>query len=380
MNAVFRSKRHSSHLTNIIVATENIVCSDCSRHSFNEHRICNKCHILVQAAQSPHFSYFDSDDEEREELSPLNTPMLSARSAKEYSAETTHYRFESMDDLMIGSCCQVDTDDDVWSSHPMSVDKQREEDESKRDLVYGFVRTIWRELLQFDSHRYPSEHILAGIIAWLSISDCIDEMHTNLNIIVSSNQLFQFKNYRKVQTIERIKPWNMSCYHSFGQDIVTNGANKLWKFKISSANKQHQRSCVSIGIIEADKVCKFLSSDRRNNACFNDEFNGGYCLYTGDWKKYHNDTNHGMAFLKKREDVLDITPNDVITVQLDLRPKYNENGNIENKCGVLRYILNGSDAVFRDDGIAFDDIDINKSYKVAIGMYLQDKVAMFQVL
>ena len=46
----------------------------------------------------------------------------------------------------------------------------------------------------------------------------------------------------------------------------------------------------------------------------------------------------------------------------------------------IKYIFNGSTDSFKNDGIAFDDIDINKSYKLAIGMYLRDKLVMYQVL
>merc|ERR1712176_1433042 len=141
---------------------------------------------------------------------------------------------------------------------------------------------------------------------------------------------------------------NMECYHSFGNDVVSRGGRKIWKLKISGYNNNEQKPCILIGIVEESKIKSFIKYDgddeyeniikKRNRSTFNDDQNGGYCLYTADWNVYHNDTK-GIPFTKSYGGI-DITPNDVIAVELDLTEKYSSSPSTSSKCGTLKYIFN----------------------------------------
>lgn len=116
--------------------------------------------------------------------------------------------------------------------------------------------------------------------------------------------------------------------------------------------------------------------ERRHCGSFSDEEHGGYALLTGNWRTYHEDSDRGQLFTATADPV-DLSPNDVLAVEIDLTPKYGVGGSSE--CGTLKYALNGRSSMFRNGGVAFDEIDIGKSYRLAIGMFLRDKLAMYQV-
>ena len=292
-------------------------------------------------------------------------------------------------------------DEEHYTYNHYASQLQREwerEYQIKQLLVNGFVRKYWKILLQFNPfNEFPNEYIINYIVEILTISDSLDEYNTNLNIIINSRPLYHLKNYRRVQYIQRTKDYNMECYHTFGHDIISRGGKAIWKFKISGADNNKIKPCILIGIIESDKVSHFKSlcmnyDNGDHGESFNDEMNGGYALYTGDWNIYHKDCNKGKEFIDDfQQKIIDITPNDVIAVELDLTQKYLRKDRSKSsmtlkeykkksQCGTLKFIFNGSTKIFKNNGIAFDDIDINKSYKLAIGMYLRDKLAMYQVL
>jgi len=250
-------------------------------------------------------------------------------------------------------------------------------DAAKRSLVYGFVRECWRAMLQFDGIGFPDEALMALLVESLTVSDGIDEYHTNLGIIHHREALCHLKNYRSVELIERTKEWNRECYHSFGSDIWCRGAQNVWKIKVSGHDDNAQRTCILIGIVEADKVQRITDRcERRHCGSFSDEEHGGYALLTGNWRTYHEDSDRGQLFTATADPV-ELSPNDVLAVEIDLTPKYGV-GSSPN-CGTLKYALNGRSSAFRNGGVAFDDIDIDKSYRLAIGMFLRDKLAIYQV-
>ena len=259
-----------------------------------------------------------------------------------------------------------------------SSDRFERGDVAKRDLVYGFVRECWRTMLQFNGFAFPGDALMALLIEWLTVNDVIDEYHTNLGIIHQHEALCHLKSYRSVDLIERTKEWNRECYHSFGSDIWSRGAQNVWKVKVSGHDDNAQKTCILIGIVEADKVRQFTDHrERRDVGSFSDEEHGGYALLTGNWRTYHEDSDQGQLFSASMDPIA-LSPDDVMAVEIDLTPKYGAESS--SKCGTLKYALNGSSTVFRNGGVAFDDIDIDKSYRLAIGMYLRDKLAMYQVV
>lgn len=269
----------------------------------------------------------------------------------------------------------------------------------KRLLLNGFVRCLWKESLQFNDDKllceYPNEMLMEQILRWMTVSDCIDEYSTNLNILVNTQRIFHLTQYRRMQTIQRTKEWNRKCYHCFGSDTISRGGRAIWKFKCSE--RDGQRPCVLIGVVEEDEIEKFVDHQDAGSCSpvqygigsmvsgygmdcgtFNDAQHRGFAVYTGDWNAYHSETE-GQPFLNGGAAVnqLNLTPNDVVAVELDLEPKGEVNA---NRCGTLKFMVNGRVDMFKCGGIAFDDIDIDKSYRLAIGMYLRDRIELYQVL
>jgi len=384
-----------------------VVCNDCSNQRLNDLRICRVCYrMAVDIADSE----FDSDpSNEIEELSPWNTPKLKYQEFTISCSDSIFLESELMyrDDVEFKLDLQSQSQGDYvhrdhyrtsWmapsegsnavterSMATMSVLSESvwcgrfvRSDVAKRDLVTGFVRDCWRTMLQFDGFAFPSAAVMGAVAEWLTVSDGIDEYHTALGIIHHHEALCYLRNYRSVETIERTKEWNRECYHSFGSDVWSRGARNVWKVKVSGHDENAQKTCILIGIVEADKVEQFTEhSGRRHVGSFSDEEHGGYALLTGNWRTYHEDSDQGQLFSASAEPIA-LSPDDVMAVEIDFTPKYGPGAS--SRCGTLKYALNGSSAPFRNGGVAFDQIDIDKSYRFAIGMFLRDKVALYQVV
>jgi len=251
-------------------------------------------------------------------------------------------------------------------------------DETIRNLVFGHARDCWRNFLQYDGFAFPDDLVLTTIIAYSSVSDRFDEYNTSLAMILCRQSLFHLKHYRSVEIVERTREWNRECVHSFGSDIWSRGSKTVWKMKMSGHETNAHKTCILIGIVEADRVSDITNYSGRDGGSFSDDQHGGYALLTGNWMTYHGDSDQGQLFRHGNLDEIDLSPNDVMSVEIDLTPKY-RTGN-SSKCGTLRFTLNGETTSFRNDGIAFDDIDIDRNYRLAIGMYLRDRVALYQIV
>jgi len=388
----------------------SVVCSKCSDQTLNDLRICSLCNRIALDIVDAEFESDRSD--EIEELSPWNTPMLKYQEFTASGSDSMFLESELMyrDDiefkLDLSESHHVDIEQDQSSipwgafTEPSSVRCDRNvaskggsfdgscwsrfvrSDAAKRDLVTGFVRDCWRTLLQFDGFAFPSSAVIGVMTEWLTVSDGIDEYHTALGIIHHHEALCYLRNYRSVETIERTKEWNRECYHSFGSDVWSRGARNVWKVKVSGHDDNAQKTCILIGIVEADKVEQFTEhSDRRHVGSFSDEEHGGYALLTGNWRTYHEDSDQGQLFSASADPIaLTLSPNDVMAVEIDFTPKYEYGPRTSSRCGTLKYALNGSYAPFQNGGVAFDDIDIDKSYRFAVGMFLRDRLALYQVV
>ena len=144
---------------------------------------------------------------------------------------------------------------------------------------------------------------------------------------------------------------------AFGTDIIKRGMLNTWQFKLGASADIDTRPgayhddtmAVLIGIMESDKIfvddgSSFVMKDSAGSRV------GGYAFYT-----YLADVKHdewfGKAYGEKCK------PGAVVTMTLDMTQK-------EHKNGTLSYIINNTDYA-----IAFDDIDIDKEYCLAVEMY-----------
>ena len=128
-------------------------------------------------------------------------------------------------------------------------------------------------------------------------------------------------------------------YNAYGTDIVKNGMSNTWKFQVDTIRQGNNDKSlwVVIGIIERNKI-----SVRQNFI----ENGRGFAAYYGEIKQ------NGWAAVKKYG--CKCYPASVIQMNLDLT---NENG-------TLSYVINGEDF-----GIAFDGIDNDKEYCMAVSIF-----------
>jgi len=288
---------------------------------------------------------------------------------------------DGADDAYYGYQCYGD------DSHYMQMDgrdcchSHRDEferrDAVKRLLVFGFTRRVWRDFLQYCGHDFPSS-MIPFIVQYISVSDEIDEYSTSIHIVKKKEALYHLRNYRSIELIERTKEWNGGrCFHSFGTDTWTRGAVHQWRMRISGHQENDHKTCILIGIIEEHKVQQFMERNNPLIGAFTSEMDG-YGLLTGNWSTYHVDEDG--EFLGATNEV-ELPPSGPISTEIDLTMKidFTQKGS-SSKCGVLKYALNGRSDVFRNHGVAFDDIDVNGSYRLAFGFYLRDKLALYQVV
>eukprot|EP01084_Bolivina_argentea_P299087 515525_1 len=139
--------------------------------------------------------------------------------------------------------------------------------------------------------------------------------------------------------------------HAFGSLKIIKGQSQLWKFKANTRmpniNKHSEKNEIMIGIIDANQIEKLC--DVFNFNAFTHTYNG-YGIYGISGYKYNGRSIKKYAKKINREHV--------ITMCLDMTQKQNKN------YGSLSYKIND-----KNYGVAFDKIDINKTYCMAVVMY-----------
>ena len=145
------------------------------------------------------------------------------------------------------------------------------------------------------------------------------------------------------------------CYQSFGSLDIKYGDLKVWKLRLLNVDKMCAASTSLIGIIDSSQVNAGLKGD------FCDKTNNGYGVSFYKGRKYYK-TIQGFKYAEQ------IEINDLIIMELDMTNKEN--------C-TLRYKLNRNGMV-TDYGYAFQKINPNIQWKLAIAMYYRDHIQLIQ--
>ena len=133
--------------------------------------------------------------------------------------------------------------------------------------------------------------------------------------------------------------------HAYSAETVSKGQHKSWTLKLrDDASDRHYFYDTFFGIIESRFVTKQLEDSSHT-----EEYNG-YALCSSDGNLYHGSEDHPV----KNDYCKQLKPNDIIIVTLDLSESV-------SKGGKLAYEINNV-----DHGIAFDDIDVAKEYKLCV--------------
>ena len=204
-------------------------------------------------------------------------------------------------------------------------------------LTFGCVRNDYKSKL------FPDE-LIQMISLWFRLCDKIDTKSKSKSVTVTQTRNYQYISY----TSSDVLSLSGTVY---GTDIIKKGQIKTWEFKLTKVMKKVP--LIMIGIVLSSK------------ASFNNEYRfffDGYGLYTRNGYLYskieHPDKNKKYLLSKFKE-------TDKLIMKLDLTLK-KELGS--TKCGTLTYFLNdGLHSFYCDDNmIAYNNIDINESYKLGI--------------
>eukprot|EP01084_Bolivina_argentea_P177841 307529_1 len=129
---------------------------------------------------------------------------------------------------------------------------------------------------------------------------------------------------------------------AFGCKIVTKGQMMKWKLTQAYFETTLDNDTV-IGIIDADQLSKTIFG-------YFAAKNGGYGVFSYSGRKNSNGLFEHYASSWARTEVIEMT--------LDMKGQY----------GILSYTING-----KDYGLAFDKIDINKGYCLAVSVFWNEE-------
>ena len=203
--------------------------------------------------------------------------------------------------------------------------KAKELDEKTQCLVFGFVKESQKLLSDSSSYWNISDLIIFIILSFYQIKDEWDEENSHKAYKIEDDILVK---------VDEENAW-VKNRSAFMTQIVSKGTFR-WKFKIVHIVEPGQWNDFIIGIINANRNLKYVSTG------FYCDSNGhGYDAGKGRlWNPSYDVTTYGIA----------CKGNDIIEMELNMNELY------------LKYIING-----KDYGKAFD-VEPGK-YKAAVYLY-----------
>eukprot|EP01084_Bolivina_argentea_P289859 497813_1 len=219
-------------------------------------------------------------------------------------------------------------------------------------VVIGYIRNCWKSL-NIPSYLFPSTDLLQYVVIWFSFLDYIDPQTTHQSLKIRDVMKDSGEEYQLLETgLEKHKNQSkIKHFHAFGTDMVQNGERKIWKFRMKP--KCNSFFDGMIGIVEAQYANKDISVDES----FVFPPFSGYgvtlpqdvavsCIHEIEPQDDESEDSGAWADLFNNEIPLNFTDGAIYAMELDLTGIH----------GVLKY----------NQHIAFDDININKKYKLAI--------------
>lgn len=259
----------------------------------------------------------------------------------------------------LGGGNDKDSDTDSANEDEIKIEQNVISQSQKQDLILiGYMRDNGADdkIIKAVSGR-----IVNLCFEYLIIMDCWDN-ETNKDFIFTLSSDFN-KNGMKQEWIEKNEDSEMLHYPLFGQDIVSVGDIKYWTFKIP----QNLSANIKIGIIESDKINNCLNNYGQDFISF------GYGLYTlkweifSKWNKVHPEKyKYAKEYEKKYQNEAE---NVIITMKLDMSSAI-------VPFGILSYYFNDYHNKLSESNVAYQDVDIDKGYKLAISMSGKIKMAM----
>ena len=223
-------------------------------------------------------------------------------------------------------------------------------DERRELVAAGFVRELWRKVIK-NKIDLPPDDILKLIAIWIHLMDSWDATVTHPNIIIS------YEN--NVECIERKQKMDTVWYHCYGTDIIKKGMKKRWTFQFLKVAMSQSVSV--IGIINDEFVDPHLL-----DFVITSKY-GGYGLSTVN----HQLCPGGTAMYNSYVNEHSYIRNTKLSMELDMT---------KSNSATLAYLVNGGkDEIMTKRNIAWDNIDINKKYRLCISFYRSNsKIALVQ--
>ena len=214
----------------------------------------------------------------------------------------------------------------------------------KEFLTYGFVRECNLSI--------PND-VIALFLDWFQMYDSFDTIKSQASYEFKEEMIDEIL----CQTATNI---NYQAASAYGELVIRKGMKFEWKFSFVRAKTEWYYAI--IGIIDNQKL---LASNTKIGD-FYDESGEGYGLWTGSGNNLHHakeskDFPYFAQFDHKKIKS--------ITLRLDMTQ--------EN--GILSYVVDqpGFSPDTKHDNIAWNDIDINKGYRMAVLVYgMGKKVAL----
>ena len=217
-------------------------------------------------------------------------------------------------------------------------------------LAYGYARKYCKEQ---DIDCLPDD-IVGLFVIWLSFCDRFD-----LNFIPSIMDLTSIDNKHQHLTI---KPGNAGEFASaFGQAIISKVTIFEWKFELNGPPLETQIGIIDNGMIDNDETI----------GDFADATWHGWGLYLRSMYAYHDEDELNMGWHDKIFDYgkqFKFKTGDIIIMTLDLTQEKNENGVLSFDIDAELIEQNETEDEVVYSQILYDDLDINKQYRMAVSM------------
>ena len=167
----------------------------------------------------------------------------------------------------------------------------------------------------------------------------------------------------KLATINWIAGQSNACPNAFGETVISEGDILEWKFRIAGKNAgvmhAQNKKAIMIGIIESDAEYDTLQKSFAANSDKHDAY-AYYCFNGQMW--VNNEQYAGGKFQYiSHEDFDLVVTHKMVVMTVDMT---GYNGRISFKTG--------DDSNTIDHGIAYDGIDVNKKYRMAVAMMSED--------
>ena len=205
-------------------------------------------------------------------------------------------------------------------------------DEKKDLAVTGFARDR-------NSINLPPQDVLTTIAMWISLMDSWDVARSDPNILVS--------NFKNATLIERKNRFDHRHYHCFGQDIIGKGIKTRWNFQFMKVDQPQSNSI--IGIIDNECIGSDGNGDISSDKIYGLNTRTHSLIHGNGSNKWHNHTWYIKAYLEGHY----FKQGTFLAMELDMIN------------GKLSYLIN-DDKIVTARNIGWDDIDINKEYRLCV--------------